>query len=260
MLNPLDDPRWSGAVFFPRPDLPYGAPHPGAFDRLFDVPGARLRLRVVPGPVGAPAILFFHGNGETALDYDEGATDFLELPATFLAAEYRGYGPSTGTPGLRALLADAHATLDEALRHLDSVGPRPPVIVMGRSLGSAPALELAASRPGEVSGLILESGFARAIPLLRLVGVPVDAIRATEAHGPGNLDKMTRVALPTLILHAEQDEIIPFADAQLLLEACADPGKRLVAVPRAGHNDIRMRAGRAYVDALRGLLRRVVAA
>ncbi|NMC69005.1 MAG: hypothetical protein GYA57_02930 [Myxococcales bacterium] len=41
---------------------------------------------------------------------------------------------------------------------------------------------------------------------------------------------------------------------------CADPGKRLVAVPRAGRSDIRVRAGRAYVDALRDLLRRVVAA
>jgi hypothetical protein len=108
-----------------------------------------------------------------------------------------------------------------------------------------------------VSGLIVESGFARAIPLLRLVGVPVDAIGATEAHGPGNLEKMARVAAPTLILHAEEDEIIPFADAELLFAASPDPGKRLVAVPRAGHNDLRARAGRAYLDAVRDLLGRV---
>jgi hypothetical protein len=84
----LDDPRWAGAVFFPRPDLPYGAPHPRALDRLFDVQGARLRLRVVSGPAGAPAVLLFHGNGETARNYDDGVDEFLDLPATFLGAEY----------------------------------------------------------------------------------------------------------------------------------------------------------------------------
>ena len=255
--NPLDDPRLASAVFFPRPDQPFGPAIPGARDHMVDVPEARIRIREFHGAKGAPVILFFHGNGETAADYDQAAADYAGLPARLFVADYRGYGPSTGTPSLRALLSDAHAALDEIAGLVAAEGEKAPIVVMGRSLGSAPAIELASSRPGDVAALVVESGFARIIPLLELLGVPACRLGVTEEHGPRNLEKMEEVSLPTLILHAENDTIIPIEDAEMLFAACRDPAKAFLRVADAGHNDIQFRAGKAYFDAIRALLGRL---
>jgi len=251
------DARVAAAVFFPRPDQPFGPDAPGAFDHLFDITqGVRMRLRVFPAPPDAPAVLFFHGNGETARDYDPIAPAFTGLPAWLLIGEYRGYGPSTGAPSLDTFLADALASLDEALGLLRAAGQAGPLIVMGRSLGSAAAIEIAHSRAEQVDGLIVESAFARIVPLLELIGVPARRLGISEQDGPRNLDKMADIDLPTLILHAEQDEIIPVGEAELLYGACRDPDKQFQRVPGAGHNDIQYKAGPAYFERVRALIER----
>ncbi len=248
----------ASAVFFPRQDMPWGEEAKGARDHIFEVAsGINLRIRLFLADEQAPNILFFHGNGETARDYDSIAESYRALPASFIVAEYRGYGPSTGSPSYNTFLDDAHGTLDEVKRVLADEGRGGPLIIMGRSLGAAPAIELAASRKDDIAGLIVESGFARTVPLLELIGIPVKRLGITEDQGPNNLKKMGTIAIPTLILHAEQDEIIPFADAQLLVEANKDPGKVFIPVQNAGHNDIQMRAGRSYFEAIGSLLARV---
>ena len=172
------------AVFFPRPDMPYGPAALGAQEHLFGVEDdVRLRLRVFPAPTNAADVLFFHGNGETARDYDMAAGDYQALPAALWAAEYRGYGPSTGSPSVDSFLKDAHTTLDEVLWLRLDQGRTGPLVVMGRSLGSAPALELAANRAEDLHGVIIESGFARIIFLLQLCGVPALQLGVTEEWG-----------------------------------------------------------------------------
>ena len=245
-------------IFFPRPDMPYGPEAKGAWDHMFEVEnGVLSRLRIFPGDKNAPNILFFHGNGETGRDYDFTADLFRSLPATFMVGEYRGYGPATGTPSVNTFLQDAHLTLDEARAILNREDRNGPIVVMGRSLGSAPAIELASGRADHVSALVIESGFALTVPLLELISIPTTQLGITEDQGPCNLKKMGSVALPTLIIHAQQDEIIPVSDADLLHDACADPQKTLLRVPGAGHNDIQPRAGKAYFDAIGNLLVRV---
>lgn len=252
------DPSIASAIFFPRPDMPFGPDDPSAREHLFDTPdGIRLRLRIFDAGHAAPNILFFHGNGETARDYDGLADAFRDLPATLWAADYRGYGPCTGQPSLETFLQDAHHCLDEMLRLVAAEKRAGPVLAMGRSLGSAPAIELAASRAADLKGLIIESGFARIVPLLELVGVSARRLGVTEDDGPRNHAKMRQVGLPLLILHAENDQIIPIEDAELLHEAARDPDRVFHRVPRAGHNDIQYRAGPAYFQRIADLLRRL---
>ncbi len=246
------------AVFHPRPDMPYGPEASGARDHLFEVEdGIRLRMRVFLGDPTAPNILFFHGNGETARDYDFISEMYRDLPASFIVGEYRGYGPSTGSPTVGNLLTDAHKELDELKGLLDRAGHTGPIVVMGRSLGSAPAIELAATRSEEVRGVIIESGFARMVPLLELIGIPARQLHITEEDGPKNQTKMSEISLPTLILHAENDSIIPIADGELLYKANKDPEKVFVRVPNADHNDIQIQAGKAYFEAINSLLARI---
>jgi alpha-beta hydrolase superfamily lysophospholipase len=257
-VNPLDDPRVAGAVFFPRPDMPFGPAAPGAHDHLFEAePGIDLRLRVFPGPKAAPTILFFHGNGETGRDYDPIAAAYNALPVTFVVAEYRGYGPAGGEPSLSSFLGDAQLSLDEIKRVLETEGRSQQIVVMGRSLGSGPAIELAAARGDEIAGLVIESGFARILPLLELLGIPTRSLGIEEEHGPRNADKIAGVTRPTLLIHAENDQIIPIEDAEILFEASGDPSKELVRVPGAGHNDIQLAAGERYFKAIEKLLARI---
>ncbi len=95
------------------------------------------------------------------------------------------------------------------------------------------------------------------VPLLELCGVCAARYGVTESWGPRNLEKMASVSLPLLIMHAEEDRIIPVADAELLYRAALDPDRVLLRVPRAGHNDIQVQAGSAYFEHIGALLRRL---
>ena len=234
----LDRPEVLAGLFHPRSG--YG---PTSQADLLD-----LRMPMADGTViggrcywadpAATNVLFFHGNGEIAEDYDDLGPRFARCRINFWVADYRGYGASTGSPTSSALLADSHAILRWVTGRLRDQGQTGPLIVMGRSLGSAPALELACHHPEAIAGLILESAFAHTGPLLRRLGVNLAAFRFEERHGFRQLDKIRVVTQPTLILHAEDDHLIPLADGQALYEASPARDKQLLKIPGADHNTI----------------------
>lgn len=249
----FDRPEILGSLFHPRSE--WGAPPEGRpGDVLIPVEegvsvGARFH---VAGPAG-PNILFFHGNGEIVSDYDDLAPLYTRMGINFLAADYRGYGRSTGRPTVTAMMRDCHVVYDFAKAWLAREGHTRPLIVMGRSLGSASALELISCYAAEIGGLIIESGFAYAEPLLRLLGVDMQALGITEEEGFRNIDKARTFPRPTLIIHAERDHIIPFCDGQALYDVCPARQKRLLMIPRANHNDIFARGLQPYMEAVKEL-------
>ena len=185
------------------------------------VVGARFH----PAAAAAPTILFFHGNGEIVADYDELAPFYQRQGVNFFPVDYRGYGRSTGDPTVSAMMRDCHEIFRFARQWLPEMGYTGPLMVMGRSLGSASALELAAAYPDQVAALIVESGFAYAGPLLQLLGVNLAAIGFKETTGFRNIDKIRAYPGPTLIIHAEHDHIIPMSDGQALYDAAAAVGQ-----------------------------------
>jgi pimeloyl-ACP methyl ester carboxylesterase len=215
--------------------------------------GARFHLAHAEGP----SILFFHGNGEIVSDYDDIGPMFNRLGINFMAVDYRGYGSSGGKPTVSAMMADCHRILDFTETWRSENGFVGPLIVMGRSLGSASALELAATRADRIHGLVIESGFAWAGPLLRLLGVDPKRIGFDESSGFANVDKICRFKGPTAIIHAEFDHIIPFSDGKTLFEASGAEEKVLISIPGANHNDIFMRGLDRYLNAIAELAQKV---
>jgi len=252
-VEALDRPQILARLFHPRPE--WGPPPEGAEDlRVPVAEGVTLGARFRPSAPGAPTLLFFHGNGEVAADYDDLGPVFAGAGWNFLAVDYRGYGRSTGRPTATALLADAHGVFRWVRQWLAERGYPGPVAVCGRSLGSAPALELAASlgHP-EVAGLVVESGFAELLPLLEVLGLDPEGLGLTEEHGFGNLEKIRQYRGPTLIIHGERDHLIPIGQGRALFAASEARDKRLLVIPGADHNSLFAYGLEPYARALADL-------
>jgi alpha-beta hydrolase superfamily lysophospholipase len=226
----LDTPDVLMRLFHPRAEYGSSEKRKSALDALIPVEkdvvvGGRFHMAAK----SAPNVLFFHGNGEIVADYDELGPVYNRMGMNFLPVDYRGYGRSTGA-----------------------------FVVMGRSLGSASALELADQCKTQIDGLVVESGFAYTGPLLALLGVNTAGF--VEGKGMSNLERIKTWDKPALIIHAEFDHIIPFSDGQALYDACPSSDKTLLKVPGANHNDIFMRGLEEYMKGVKNLCERSSAA
>jgi len=235
----LDRPEVLKFLFYPRTDAAESMQSTFGVDVLIPVEantvvGAKFHLM----DKTSPNILFFHGNGEIVSDYDDLGPLYNRMGINFLPVDYRGYGRSTGKPTVTAMLKDCHTILEFVTDWLKENGHSGPLIVMGRSLGSASALELAADHNSRIAGLIIESGFAYAQPLLELMGVRVNVLGFAEQEGFRNIDKIRLFNGPLLVIHGELDEIIPFSDAEALYDNSAARRKTLKKIPNVGHNDL----------------------
>jgi fermentation-respiration switch protein FrsA (DUF1100 family) len=264
----LDRPEVLAYLFHPRPEAPGASVRTSAGsdgttakkDIMITVEngiaiGARFH---VAHPSGGN-IVFFHGNGEIVADYDELATVYNRMGINFLPVDYRGYGRSNGKPTVAAMMADCHVIFEYIRKWLAENEYSGPVILMGRSLGSASVLELAAAYAHSVDGLIVESGFAYAAPLLSLLGINIEALGFREEKGFRNIDKIKTFNKPTLIIHAEFDHIIPFSEGRALFEACPSTEKNILKIPGANHNDIFMRGLQEYMTSIKVLVDKAIA-
>jgi uncharacterized protein len=223
-------------LFWPRHEA--SPPPPGAADHRVEVAeGVHLACRCYALDRARPTVLLFHGNGEVASDYDTIAPAYHEIGANLVVADYRGYGRSDGTPSFASLIADAHPVLSWFHAHLDSQGCAGLRFIMGRSLGSLPAAELAATEDARLAGLIIESGAPDLTGLARRAGVDERApeiatlIAAHTVH-------LASIRLPLLQIHGDCDNIIPLEYAVAFHEQMSCKQKEFLLIDGAGHNDI----------------------
>jgi len=243
-----DKPEISLSLFYPRKE-PDSSSEDESDCLMIPVPeNTVLSGRFHRSGEECPTILFFHGNGEIAADYCDIGGHYRRMGINFLPVDYRGYGRSTGSPTVTAMMRDAHVIFSHVKAWLKERGFSGPLVVMGRSLGSAPVLEIAFHYGERIAGLIIESGFARLIPLLRLLGI--DGHGLTEEAGPQNLTRIRTVTVPTLIIHAEYDRIIPYSEGKELYEASPSRDKMFLKIQGADHNDIFFKGMNEYLNAL----------
>jgi len=252
----LDQPGVTQFLFHPRKDM--AQPSLESLDCFVPVEKEiTVNVRFHMDKSDSPNIIFFHGNGEIVSDYDDLAPMYHQFELNFIAADYRGYGKSTGNPTASSMIADAHTIfkfVKDWLKKNDFVGP---IIIMGRSLGSAPALEIAANYSADIAGLIIESGFSSTVKLLKRLGIPAAQMGISEQHGFNNLMKITHFAKHTLIIHAQHDVIIPISDAENLQSHCGARSKQFQMVPGADHNNILMVAGRTYFEMIQAFTNKI---
>ncbi len=192
-------------------------------------------------------LIYFHGNGGN-LSYTGWLGAVLSRRGfDVLLFDYRGYGRSGGSvSGEQGIYTDADAAYDYLLRER-KVSPAH-LVLYGQSLGTAAAVDLASRR--ECGALILESGLSSASDMAALLvpWLPRFMHRLTK-NKFDSARKLPDVRCPVLVAHGERDELIPTAQGRTLYAAAREP-KRLIIIPHAGHNDLVMTGGHAYLDAL----------
>ncbi|HEY0858183.1 MAG TPA: alpha/beta fold hydrolase [Albitalea sp.] len=188
-----------------------------------------------------------HGNAANVTNH---APLVAWLPAAginVLSFDYRGFGRSEGSPTLDGVVADTRAALAQA-RQLHA-GPLP-LVLLGQSLGGATSVRaLAEETAGDVKLLILDSAFASYRGIARDAAgrgvmswlLPL-ALPGLPSEGSDPLSAMPRIRVPVLLLHGEQDSIIPIAHSERLHEAAAT-NKQFIRIAGGQHLDALSRAG-----------------
>ena len=240
----LDDPNISMNSFFPRQGW---TPTPeGVQDYTVNVgDDIGLSCRFFPYGNSSPTILFFYGNGETAIDYNSIAPFYNQIGLNFFVADYRGYGKSGGSPSFTTMLSDANTVLEAMRIVLGASGYQGPVYVMGRSMGRHSAFELAAKEDPAINGVIIESGRPS---LGQFTGglVPQQADELEEAYRA----KAASIAIPVLVIHGEMDALAPLDDAEEMFRNFASTEKKMLVIPGAGHNDLLFKGLDEYFTAI----------
>ncbi|MFA5902629.1 MAG: alpha/beta hydrolase [Desulfobacula sp.] len=250
----LDQPRVLRCLFHPRFENGYRPAQTNREDIMIRVDeGVGISASFHFIDQAAPVLLFFHGNGEIVSDYDDFARFYNDIGLNFFVVDYRGYGRSTGTPAVSSMMKDCHKVLDFVTNHMQRNSLTGSLCVMGRSLGSASAIELAAARADGFNGLIIESGFARISPLLKKLGIDPDLIGFKEGEMLENVDKIKTFSKSCLVIHAEFDHIIPFSEGKTLFNACGSKNKTFLEIKGANHNDIFFQGMMSYLDHIKTL-------
>ena len=255
----FDRPEILRVLFYPRAE--WGdVPNSGTGGVALTIPVAE---QVVVGgqfygsSLTAPNILFYHGNGEIVSDYIDLAVFYKERGLNFIPVDYRGYGRSTGNPTIAFMMQDCHTVFDYVRTWLKRQGYTGPLIVMGRSLGSASALELANTRQEQIDGLIIESGFAYIGPLLALMGLNMTGMGLREDQAFRNIEKIKSFTKPTLVIHAQFDHIIAQSEGKFLYDVCPARTKKFLNIAGADHNNLFMIGINEYMNAIEWLIARI---
>ena len=213
--------------------------------------GVKLHGWYVPAPNRKGVFLFFHGNAGNISHRVDSIGIFHRIGYDVFIIDYRGYGRSEGKPTEKGTYRDAEA----AWRYLTEqrgISPRE-IVIFGRSLGGAVAMELAAKH-GPAT-IIVESGFTSA-PDLAASTFPFFPVRWLCRFRYNSLERIASLHCPVLVIHSQDDDLIPFENGRRLFDAAPSP-KQFLQI-EGGHNDGFMVSIDAYLRGLEEFLDKYV--
>ncbi|WP_146256053.1 alpha/beta hydrolase [Aestuariivirga litoralis] len=200
-------------------------------ERVTTPDGETIVLWYSPARPGQPTVLFFHGNGGEVADRTERFAFLQAQGLGVMFVSYRGYGASTGKISEQGLLTDALTAYDV----LRAKGVPPDrIMLLGESLGTGVAVQLAAQRP--VAAVALEAPYTATVDIAADIywWLPVRLLMKDQFR---TRDHIARVKAPLLIQHGDADTIVPVAQGRALFAMANEP-KRLVIVPGEGHDAV----------------------
>ena len=244
----LDQPDILKIIFSPREG--WTPPPPTATD--FTVPvedNIFIACRFYDSGHDSPSILYFHGNGEIVYDYDEVAPNYIELGINLFVTDFRGFGQSNGDPSYLNIASDAPILFNYFRNLLEVKNYKGPLFVMGKSMGSMPALELALDFPQHIDGLIIESA-TFSLGSLMATFFPSLPLAKLDEMEEINLERIRSITMPSIFIHGENDEVIPHRLAVVSYNSIGSKDKKLVTIYGAGHADVMAMGTEQYFAAV----------
>ena len=182
-----------------------------------------------PPEPGRALVLYFHGNGGSLLNRRDRVRMLTQDGRGILIVSYRGYSGSTGTPSETGLREDARAARD----WLSTYEPGR-IVLYGESLGTGVAVRLATERP--VGGVILDAPYTSTADIAKGLFwyLPVALLMRDQFR---SVDRIGDIKVPLLVMHGEEDSVIPIALSELLFKAANEP-KRYLRLPGVDHVSI----------------------
>ncbi len=210
-------------IYFPQP----AALETPASLLTLTVDDAHIQVSVRPH-AGPKALIYLGGNAEDVSRNLPAFSQAFPEHALYLM-HYRGFGSSTGSPSEEALARDALTLFD---RVYDS---HPQIAIVGRSLGSGVAVRLASQRPASRLILITPYNSLEGLAAQRFRWFPVRWL-LKDRFESGRY--AAHITVPTLMIEAEHDEVIPRTSTERLYRHFAPGVATLKVIPGVGHNSI----------------------
>lgn len=224
--------------------------------------GVAIAAWYVPNLDAIGSIIFCHGNAGNISDRLGTIQALHRLSVNVLIFDYRGYGRSEGRPSEEGTYLDAEA----AWHYLVETRGQSPdrIVLFGRSLGGAVAIELAKrlhepASPGigetAPAGLIVESTFTNLVDVGKL-HYPYLPVSLIVTHRYNSIGKLPGITCPKLFIHGSDDTLIPIENGRKLFDAAEEP-KQFLETP-GGHNDGGFMYSPAYTRPLEAFLSEVL--
>nr|CAG4641881.1 EOG090X09ZU [Eurycercus lamellatus] len=226
-------------IFVPAPNS-FGLPFESVYIKSLDSTKLHAYFILQPQPQLCKTILFFHGNaGNIGHRLPNAKGLFKHLQANVLLVEYRGYGLSEGVPSESGLYKDAQAALNY-LHSRQDIDPRQ-IIVFGRSLGGAVAIDLANNKANnsKIACLIIENSFS-SIPDMAKQIIPWKGLKYIPLWFHKNKfqskKKIISIHCPVVFVSGLSDQLVPPSMMKELFTACGTERKLLLQIPNGDHN------------------------
>ena len=210
--------------------------------------GENLHGWFFPLDKNSPLVLFFHGNAGNISHRLDNVRLILDKKIQVFIFDYRGYGKSSGKPSENGLYKDGLAAWDY-LVHKEKILPDN-IVLFGRSLGAAAAIDVALKR--QVRSIIIESGFTSIKDMAKTIFLFSLLSFSLPGHY-NNLEKISLIKIPKLIIHGVNDELVPFFMGEKLFNSSKEP-KYFFPIKRAGHNDTYVVGGIRYFQILEAFI------
>lgn len=250
LLNLCCEPLINRLAFFPNKEG-ITTPLPLNFEEKFIETTDKIKIHsiLIPQKSSDKLVIYFHGNAGNIYHRLETLSMLHKLGVNVLGVSYRGYGKSEGKPSEKGIYTDGISALKYAI---DSMGfAHNKIFLLGRSIGSAPAVNTALEHP--VAGLILVTPLYSGKEMAKLTGLGF--ISAFAGNAFDNSEKLKRLKIPILIIHGTLDETVPFWMGKKLHEE-NNPKSTFIEIKSGTHNELEFTSPDLYWNSIINFLNR----
>lgn len=202
--------------------------------------GNTMYVWVAEAKPGKPTILYLHGNAGGLADRTPRLTALTKRGFGLVAPAYRGSSGSAGWPSETSIRTDIKG-LYEALVSGALTGTPIRPILYGESIGAAVAIQLNAAivtTSNAPRAIILEAPFTSLRDVAHAIQPELVLATGFMTSHWRSLEAAPKITAPLLILHGENDPLIPLDQGRAILNAAASRDKELFVVPEAGHINV----------------------